>query len=687
LQGEEHWTIRRWVSTVSQEVAIIWQMRKTNLNATGVSGYLFHNGTEIDTAAIEGNDGTGVKRVKVVTVDEGDLIELALGPTGPTGDRTDGSDGSANRLAIESEVPDLDKDGVPDHRDNCQGLANPTQANADGDSFGDDCDNCPSAANDDQADRNVDGIGDACEAPWIADSYFQWSTTGTQGENHWWNGYYNLTQDADSSYSGDSSDFTEFDPVTEFVNGAWDLKADHTDGLGPWTYQAQGDVHPNGTNNGDEHWVIRRWESDQNVKAEITWHMRKPTTAAGGDGVTGILFLNGVALDQATIHGTDIVGVTRTVVANLKTGDFVDLALTPTGVCGAFQDWTDGSFDYLTIRQTTADPLAVIVLADSMGGWSVTGTQGDNGWFYGYYDVKVDVETGDGVYAADEFTEFLNDGSGIITSDDTIGAWKTATNHWDGNAWDLQVNYWDPDPNVTGDEYGHGPWTGIGCSTTHPAGNGGGDPEVQWSVRRWVSNFDGSAKIEGYFRNDGNCTSDGTVLRIFKNGSQVYSGRSTGNPVHFSVAATLASGDTVDFAIDPDGAGNLATGGLAAVIDGCDTTTFLATISTTGSVGPEPKKFYRADPNNDGSANITDGIYILNYLFLGGPAPTCRESADPNNDKVVNITDGIYVLNYLFLGGPAPLPPGPPGKGQPCGPDTDAPGTPGDLGCEVYTKC
>jgi hypothetical protein len=99
------------------------------------------------------------------------------------------------------------------------------------------------------------------------------------------------------------------------------------------------------------------------------------------------------------------------------------------------------------------------------------------------------------------------------------------------------------------------------------------------------------------------------------------------------------------------------------------------------------KKFYRADPNNDGATNITDGIYILNFLFLGGPAPTCRESADPNNDKAVNITDGIYVLNYLFLGGPAPTFPGPPGKGEPCGLDTDAPGSAGDLGCDTYTKC
>jgi hypothetical protein len=102
--------------------------------------------------------------------------------------------------------------------------------------------------------------------------------------------------------------------------------------------------------------------------------------------------------------------------------------------------------------------------------------------------------------------------------------------------------------------------------------------------------------------------------------------------------------------------------------------------------GDEKPQFHRADPNDDGATNITDGIYILNFLFLGGPPPTCRESADVNNDKSVNITDGIYVLNYLFLGGPAPTSPEAPGKG-PCGPDSDDPGSPGDLGCASYTKC
>jgi hypothetical protein len=99
--------------------------------------------------------------------------------------------------------------------------------------------------------------------------------------------------------------------------------------------------------------------------------------------------------------------------------------------------------------------------------------------------------------------------------------------------------------------------------------------------------------------------------------------------------------------------------------------------------GPVLKQFHRGDPNDDGTINITDGIYILNFLFLGGPPPTCREAANPNDDATVNITDGIYVLNFLFLGGPPPTAPGP--TSQPCGPDPA--GSPTDLGCDSYTRC
>jgi hypothetical protein len=95
--------------------------------------------------------------------------------------------------------------------------------------------------------------------------------------------------------------------------------------------------------------------------------------------------------------------------------------------------------------------------------------------------------------------------------------------------------------------------------------------------------------------------------------------------------------------------------------------------------------FHRGDANADGAINITDGIYILNYLFLGGPSPPCKEAANPNNDVSINITDGIYVLNFLFLGGPPPAAPGP--MGSPCGTDPDPEGSAGDLGCNSYTKC
>ena len=94
-------------------------------------------------------------------------------------------------------------------------------------------------------------------------------------------------------------------------------------------------------------------------------------------------------------------------------------------------------------------------------------------------------------------------------------------------------------------------------------------------------------------------------------------------------------------------------------------------------------KFRRGDSNADGGCNITDGIFTLNFLFLGGPEPPCSEAADANNDGGLNITDGIYVLNYLFLGGPEPPPPGP----TDCGVDPDPAGSPGDIGCASYTKC
>jgi hypothetical protein len=47
-------------------------------------------------------------------------------------------------------------------------------------------------------------------------------------------------------------------------------------------------------------------------------------------------------------------------------------------------------------------------------------------------------------------------------------------------------------------------------------------------------------------------------------------------------------------------------------------------------------------------------VYLINYLFLGGPPPDPWEMGDVNCDGVINIADVVYLINYLFLDGPPP---------------------------------
>ncbi len=79
---------------------------------------------------------------------------------------------------------------------------------------------------------------------------------------------------------------------------------------------------------------------------------------------------------------------------------------------------------------------------------------------------------------------------------------------------------------------------------------------------------------------------------------------------------------------------------------------------------PEPL-FRRGDADGIGDADITDAIFILGALFLGGEQPSCPDAADVDDSGIVDITDAINLLIYLFLGGADPADPGP-GR---CGPD------------------
>jgi hypothetical protein len=60
------------------------------------------------------------------------------------------------------------------------------------------------------------------------------------------------------------------------------------------------------------------------------------------------------------------------------------------------------------------------------------------------------------------------------------------------------------------------------------------------------------------------------------------------------------------------------------------------------------------DADGDGIIDIADAVYLLNYLFIGGPEPELLEAGDANCDGKVDIADVVYLVNYLFTGGPPP---------------------------------
>jgi hypothetical protein len=93
-------------------------------------------------------------------------------------------------------------------------------------------------------------------------------------------------------------------------------------------------------------------------------------------------------------------------------------------------------------------------------------------------------------------------------------------------------------------------------------------------------------------------------------------------------------------------------------------------------------RFIRGDANADGSINIADAVFILNYLFGSGQEPSCLEAADANDDNYFakpDISDPLYILNWLFSGGPPLSAP------QQCGVDPSPCGL--GVGCKKFQPC
>jgi len=60
------------------------------------------------------------------------------------------------------------------------------------------------------------------------------------------------------------------------------------------------------------------------------------------------------------------------------------------------------------------------------------------------------------------------------------------------------------------------------------------------------------------------------------------------------------------------------------------------------------------DVNQDGVIDLTDVLFLINYLFKGGTAPDPLRLGDVTADCAVDLNDVLSLINYLYKGGPAP---------------------------------
>lgn len=60
------------------------------------------------------------------------------------------------------------------------------------------------------------------------------------------------------------------------------------------------------------------------------------------------------------------------------------------------------------------------------------------------------------------------------------------------------------------------------------------------------------------------------------------------------------------------------------------------------------------DADGNALVNISDAVYLIYYIFAGGPPPRPLSSGDSDCNGLVTISDVVYLINYIFIGGAAP---------------------------------
>ncbi|HER00587.1 MAG TPA: hypothetical protein ENO22_14715 [candidate division Zixibacteria bacterium] len=64
---------------------------------------------------------------------------------------------------------------------------------------------------------------------------------------------------------------------------------------------------------------------------------------------------------------------------------------------------------------------------------------------------------------------------------------------------------------------------------------------------------------------------------------------------------------------------------------------------------------FNGDSNNDGTINVSDAVWIINFTFVGGEPPRPElYQGDANCDDNINVSDAVFIINFVFVGGQPP---------------------------------
>jgi serine protease AprX len=64
--------------------------------------------------------------------------------------------------------------------------------------------------------------------------------------------------------------------------------------------------------------------------------------------------------------------------------------------------------------------------------------------------------------------------------------------------------------------------------------------------------------------------------------------------------------------------------------------------------------YVHGDANHDGTVDVSDAVYLISFIFSGGPGPSPTAAGDADCNGGVDISDAVRLISYIFSGGAAP---------------------------------